>query len=879
MKNETPIRRQYLEIKAKHKNSLLLFRLGDFYEAFDEDARLLARELDIVLTSRSMGKSSERVPLAGVPHFVLEKHLATLISRGHRVAICEQTSAAPVKGDDGKKLIQREVVRIVTAGTIIEPLLLDSKTNNYLVSFISDGMRAGIAYADITTGDFAVTEIENKDAISELQRLAPAEILLTETEKDFSNQDLPQFVTKLKAEFFSLKNSTNALLKHFNSRTLKPLGLDNFPLAISAAGALISYLNETQSGAANQLTRLRTYDSRQFMLLDSRTLRSLEIFESASGASLLSLIDRTQTAMGGRLLRKWLREPLLDCAEIYRRQEHLAWFIENEKARLKLRDVFSNIKDLERISSRAKANFTSAYELQAFGKSLELIPLIKQILRSDSIRFNQIIAHLPECAETAKLIESGISAELPSRCNEQTGIIRAGFSEELDKLRSTLKDGKLFLAEMEKRERERTGIKSLRVGFNKVFGYYIEVTKPNLHLVPDNYTRKQTLLPAERFVTLELKEYESLVIHAQERIAELETNLYRKICLEVGKKRPEILLAASTIAYLDAICGLADVSDEFGYARPTVNETSLLRIKNGRHAVLEKISRETEVGIRDSEDSPSNLHTQLPCKFIANDAALGGNGAPQIALITGPNASGKSTYLRQIALIVLLAQIGSFVPADEAVIGICDRIFTRIGLYDRIGSGESTFMTEMIETAEILHHSTPQSLISLDELGRGTSTFDGLAVARAVLEFIHNHPKLQTRTLFATHYHELADLERLLPGIENFYFLIDEKNDKLTFKYKIAKGTALKSYGVYAAQMAGLPKPVIRRAEELLQEYENEGGDEPKIKDDISEVELKLAEIDINNLSPVEALMKIYELKDIAKKHERKFPDLKRAFG
>ncbi|MBA4124777.1 MAG: DNA mismatch repair protein MutS [Acidobacteria bacterium] len=848
MKNETPIRRQYLEIKAKHKESLLLFRMGDFYEAFDDDARILARELDIALTSRSLGKESPRVPLAGVPHFVLEKHLATLISRGHRVAICEQTSATSVKGEGGKRLFQREVVRVVTAGTIIEPQLLDSKSNNYLVSFISDGNRAGIAYADITTGDFAVTEIENKDALAELQRLAPAEILLAKTDSEFSNQDLPHFVTRLQTEVFDVENARKTLLKHFNSKTLKPFGLENSQLAVSAAGALIFYLNETQSGSAQQLTRLTSYDSRAFMLLDARTLRSLEIFESATETSLWSVIDRTKTAMGGRLLRRWIRQPLLDCAEIYRRQEHLAWFKENESERNKLQEILSDVKDLERLSSGAKANFLSAYELRAFGKSLELIPKIKEILRTDPIHFGQLLAHLPECVETANLIEAGISEELPSRYTEQVGIIRNGFSEELDKLRLTLKDGKVFLAEMEKRERERTGIRSLRVGFNKVFGYFIEVTKPNIHLVPENYTRKQTLVPSERYITLELKEYESLVIHAEERIAELENNLFRQICLEVSKNRQEVLLAASTISYLDAICGLADVADEFNYVRPTVNETSLLRIKNGRHAVIETLFAEQNID------------------FVANDAALGGNGAPQIALITGPNASGKSTYLRQISLIVLLAQIGSFVPADEAVIGICDRIFTRIGLYDRIGSGESTFMTEMIETAEILHHATPQSLILLDELGRGTSTYDGLAVARAVLEYIHNHPKLKTRTLFATHYHELAEIAEILPRLDNFYFLIDEEKDKLTFKYKIAKGTALKSYGVYAAQLAGLPKPVVHRAEELLEEYEKEDYSLKNLTNDSSsstEIERSLAEIDTDNLSPVEALMKIYELKNL----------------
>ena len=852
MENETPIRRQYLEIKAKHQDSILLFRLGDFYEAFDEDAKILARELDIVLTSRAMGKDT-RVPLAGVPHFVIEKHLATLISRGHRVAICEQTSAAPLKNKDGKKLIQREVVRVVTAGTVIEPLLLDSKTNNYLVSFFSDGNRAGIAYADITTGDFAATEIENKNAIAELQRLAPAEILIAETQEAFSNRDLPQFVTKQKAEIFALKNARKTLFEHFNTNTLKPFGLDDAPLAISAAGALIAYLQETNNGTAEQLTRLKSYDSNSFMFLNERTLRSLEIFDGSSGASLLSIIDRTATAMGGRLIRRWLRQPLLDCAEIFRRQEHLAWFKENQESRTKLQSVLSEIKDLERLSSRAKANFLSAYELRVFGKSLELIPEIKKVLRLDTIRFGQLLAHLPECAETAELIESGIAEEPPARYAEQVGIIREGFSEELDRLRGILKDGKGFFAELERRERERTGIRSLKVGFNKVFGYYIEVTKSNLHLVPSDYTRKQTLLPAERFVTLELKEHESLVLHAQERIAELENNLFRQICNEVGKHRPEVLLAANTVAYLDAICSLADVADEFDYARPTVNETSLLRVKNGRHAVVENILR--------GENA----------EFIANDAALGGNGAPQIALITGPNASGKSTYLRQIALIVLLAQIGSFVPADEAVVGVCDRIFTRVGLYDRIGSGESTFMTEMIETAEILHHASPQSLILLDELGRGTSTYDGLAVARAVLEFIHNHPKLKSRTLFATHYHELAELEAVLTKLENYFFLIEEKKDKLTFKYKISKGTALKSYGVYAAKLAGLPKPVVHRADELLKEYELDNSSSRSSQnaaETLSEVERKLSEIDIDSLSPVEALMKIYELKKVLAEKE-----------
>lgn len=848
MKAETPIRRQYLEIKEKHKDALLLFRLGDFYEAFDDDARILANELEIVLTSKSMGKDL-RVPLAGVPYHSLERHLATLISRGHRVAICDQTSTVPIKGDDGKRLIQREVTRIVTAGTVIEPTLLDSNSNNYLCAFISDGRHAGIAHADITTGDFAVTEIENAEALTELQRLAPAEIIIPQTETGFSNQDLPVFVTRLNAKFFKLETARKTLFKHFNTKTLQPFGLEKKSLATQAAGALVSYLKETQTNAAEQLTRLKSYNSHDFMLIDAHTLRSLEVLESSTNSSLLSAIDRTKTSMGGRLLRRWLRQPLLDTAEIYRRQEHLGWFKENPAEREKLAYIFSEIKDLERLSGRAKANCISPYELVAFGKSLELLPKIKAVLQKDTMRFGQLLAHLPDCQSVASLIESAISAELPTKINELIGTIRTGFSKELDKLRSTLNDGKGFLAEMETRERHRTGIKNLRVAYNKVFGYFIEVTKSNLHLVPSDYIRKQTLVPSERFVTLELKEHESLVVHAQERLEELENTLFRQICQEVGKHRQQILLAAATIAYLDVITGLAGTADEFNYVRPSVNDTSLLRIKNGRHAVVEKILRE-----KDQE-------------FIANDSALGGNNAPQIALITGPNASGKSTYLRQIALIILLAQIGSFVPAEEAVIGTVDRIFTRIGLYDKIGSGESTFMTEMIETAEILHHATPKSLILLDELGRGTSTYDGLAVARSVVEFIHNHPKLQTRTLFATHYHELAELENLLPKLENLHVEIEEEGSELIFKYKISRGVALKSYGVYAAKLAGLPKPVVHRAEELLHQYEaeNTGFNVPNSGSVNSNIiEERLQGMDLDVLTPVEAMTKLYELKKLA---------------
>ncbi|HEX8264230.1 MAG TPA: DNA mismatch repair protein MutS [Pyrinomonadaceae bacterium] len=856
MKTETPIRRQYLEIKKRHRDALLLFRIGDFYEAFDDDARLLARELDIVLTSKPMGKGL-RVPLSGVPYHSLERHLATLIAKGHRVAICEQLTDAPIKGEDGKRLIERDVVRIVTPGTVLEPGLLNSKTNNYIAAFCTDGRRAGIAYADVTTGDFAATEIENNYALTELQRIAPAEILLAKTEREFSNQALPGFVTAIDSKIFEPETANRILRKHFASKSLVPFGLENQPLAASSAAAIVFYLRETQIAAAEQLTRLTSYDAGNFMILDAQTVRSLEIFDSQSeGKSLLAILDQTKTPMGGRLLRRWLRQPLMNVAEIVKRQEHIAFFKENREARIELSAVLENLHDIERIVGRTRASLCSANELLALSRSLRQIPRVRGILQKDSARFGTTLVNLPACEQTANLIEKAISDE--ASASEKIGIIREGFNDELDRLRKLVKDGKNYLADLESRERARSGIKSLRVTYNKVFGYFIEVSKSNLHLVPADYVRKQTLVNAERFVTLELKEYESLVLNSQERLAELENSIFRQVCHEIGKNRQQISAAAQILAYLDTICSLAEVADKLNYCKPHVNDTSLLRIKNGRHPVVEKTIE----------------------NFVANDAALGGNGAPNIALITGPNASGKSTYLRQIALAVLMAQIGSFVPAEEAVIGLTDRIFTRIGLYDRIGAGESTFMTEMVETAEILHHATGRSLILLDELGRGTSTFDGLAVARAVVEFIHNHPKLQSRTIFATHYHELAELAEILPRLENLHVEIEERGDELEFLYKVSPGVALRSYGVYAAKLAGLPKPVVRRAEQLLGEYEKDDL-KSNISDfksqNLTETESALLEIDLDGISPVEALMKLYELKKLAETSRTKTTSQKRS--
>lgn len=856
MTTQTPLHKQYQDIKRRYRDAILLFRIGDFYETFDDDARLLSRELDIVLTSKPMGKNL-RMPLAGIPHHSLERHLATLIARGHRVAICEQLTAQPVKGEGGRNLIERDVVRVVTPGTVLEPGLLQSKANNYLAAYVTDGKRAGIAYADVTTGDFAATEVESAVGIPELQRIAPSELLVPMGAADAESDALPGFITRCRDQQFTFESARRTLLDHFRARTLAPFGLSRWPLAASAAGAIIAYLKETQLTAADQLTRLTSYRTGSFMALDAQTMRSLEIFESGTETpSLLATLDRTRTAMGGRLLRRWLRQPLLDVAEVVRRQEHVSWFLEQKRARAELSTILEFMHDLERLSGRARACVASAQELLALGQSLKAIPQVRSILQRDVNRFSSLLDELPPCEAAASLIEKAISDDLPTR-SEPGKVIREGFSEELDGLRALLRDGRAYLANMEQRERARTGIKSLRVGYNKVFGYFIEVTRPNLPLVPADYTRKQTLSTSERFVTLELKEHEALVVNAQERIAELEAGLFRKVCAEVGKARDEIRAAAAAVAYLDAVASFAETAEQSDYVRPAVVDSSQLSIRLGRHPVLERIVEEGS--------------------FVANDTVLADDEAAQIALITGPNMSGKSTYLRQTALIVLMAQTGCFVPASHAVIGLCDRIFTRIGLYDRLGSGESTFMTEMVETAQILHHATPRSLILLDELGRGTSTYDGLAVARAVLEYIHNHPQIRSKTLFATHYHELTELADVLPRLKNLHVEIAEQGSELVFLYKISPGSALKSYGVYAARLAGLPLPVVRRAEKLLAEYEAtaelQGGvnenaltdrspSQPLMRD--SELTQALLKIDPDGLSPVEALMKLYELKSLA---------------
>jgi DNA mismatch repair protein MutS len=857
----TPIRRQYLRIKKQYPHAIVLFRLGDFYETFDEDARVASKELEIVLTSREMGKGN-KIPLAGIPYHALDGYLARLINRGYKVAICEQlTKPGEVKG-----LVERDVVRLVTPGTVVEPSLLNSKTNNYLVSVVVGEGEVGLAYVDITTSEFAVTQLPLARAKTELQRLNPSEVIAPE-KADIDVLDIDGNVTRLDSYRFDLEVARQSLLDHFNVATLEGYGCANLPLAIRAAGAIVYYIGETQKTVKGQLTRLTTYTTDNFMALDEQTQRNLEIFQGArSGSlegSLLSVIDATKTPMGGRLLRKWLGQPLLDVNELNKRQDAIDWFAGKTLERRKIIDILKNIADLERLINRIRSEIAIPRELVTLRRSLEAIPKLKEILdyhpeRSEGSRggeadvaINWLKDELKPLQTPIDLISQAIVDE-PSSSLGEGGVIKRGFSEELDNLREVSGSAKQYLAGLELKERERTGIKNLRVGFNNVFGYYIEVSNANLKQVPVDFIRKQTLVNGERFFTPELKEYESMILNARDRIEQMETDLYRRVCRQVAAESDKILTLGSALAHLDVFTSLAEVAVHNNYVRPKLDDGIIIDIKAGRHPVVER-------SLTDGSFVPNDI-------FLSNDDA-------QLIVLTGPNMSGKSTYLRQVALIVLLAQIGSFVPASSAHIGIVDRIFTRIGARDDLAAGQSTFMVEMVETANILNNATPRSLLILDEIGRGTSTYDGLSIARAVAEYIHNYKGLGARTVFATHYHEMVSLAAYLPRVKNFNVAVIEEAGRVIFLHKIVPGGVDKSYGIHVAQLAGLPKAVLHRAREVLDELESNGKQAKPVKKaqepipqiplfgEKSELEKTLDNIDINSLTPLEALNKLYELK------------------
>jgi DNA mismatch repair protein MutS len=855
--NITPIRQQYLRIKRQYPQVILFFRLGDFYETFDDDARIASKELEIVLTSRGMGKGNI-IPMAGIPYHAVDNYLARLISRGYKVAICEQMT----KPGETKGIVQREVVRLVTPGTVVEPGLLKSKSNNFLSSLVIDGESAGLAYVDITTGEFAVTQTSLTRIISEVDRLKPSEIIVSKN-SELSSLKLTGLISRVEDYDFDYEASLKTLLDHFGVASLDGFGCGNLPLAIRAAGSIVQYLKETQKGALAQISGLSTYSTDSFMALDVQTQNNLELFRSSRSGhaegSLLSVLDLTKTAMGGRLLRKWLGQPLLNKKDINGRLDGVEWFFQDGLKRNQIINLLSDIADLERLINRIKGNIASPRELVALKRGLEKTPQFVEILIGSPLDW--LKQEIKPQTEIVDLVSKSIGDQPPGGLNDG-GVIKPGFSPELDDLRTKSTNSKQYLANLERQERERSGIKSLKVGFNHVFGYYIEVSNSNLSQVPQDYIRRQTLTGGERYFTPELKEYESQILHAQERIKDLETDIFYRVCSQVAASTEQILVLARGLAHLDVYSSLAEAAVRNNYVRPQLNDDLSIIIKEGRHPVVER--------------------TLPDSSFIPNDTLLS-NDSSQLIILTGPNMSGKSTYLRQVALITLIAQTGSFVPASSATIGIVDRIFTRIGAGEDLAAGKSTFMVEMTETANILNNATARSLIILDEIGRGTSTYDGLSIARAVAEYIHNSPRLGAKTLFATHYHELVELAGLLPRVKNFNVAVTEESGEVVFLRKIVPGGVDKSYGIHVAKLAGLPKPVIGRAQEVLSDLESVNlksqvrstrkseknralpdiqisffGQQPQIITD-------LEKLDINSLSPLEALNKLYELQKKAK--------------
>ena len=860
----TPMRQQYLHIKKQYPGTIVLFRLGDFYETFDDDARTVAQVCDIVLTSRPVGKN-QRVPLAGVPYHSVETYIARLLQAGYKVAIVEQVGEIT-----NRELVEREVVRVVTPGTVVEPALLDERRNNYLAALVVEGNRAGLAYADITTGEFAVTQLDGDDLsrllAAELDRLRPAELVIDDRKAADRWEQLPGSplsdlaLTEYDAWRFELETARRALLEHFEVGSLEGFGLAGLPLATRAAGALVQYLAETQRARLAQLSSLHTYSTEQFMLLDPASRRNLELTQTlragAVKGSLLGVLDATVTGMGGRLLRQWLNQPLLDLPRLNERLDAVEFFYRDTSLRTRLRQLLKGVTDLERLAGRAVQMISRPRDLIGIRNSLETLPKVQELLKPDPSvaegtgrgQFFTDLAALDPCLDLVMLIGQAIVDDPPATL-AAGGAIRPGFSAELDNIVAASRDARVWIAELERREQTRSGIKGLKVGYNKVFGYYLEISKANAERAPSDYIRKQTLVNAERYITPELKEYEALVLNAQERIADLEGRIYRQVVEQIAAAGARLWAVARALSQLDVYATLAEVALMHRYIRPQLSEGDDLHIEAGRHPVVEVAQREEP--------------------FVPNDTLF--SSEEKLLVITGPNMSGKSTYLRQVALIVLMAQIGSFVPADEAQIGLVDRIFTRIGAQDEISAGQSTFMVEMVETANLLNHATPRSLLVLDEVGRGTSTYDGMSIAWAVVEHIHNHPRLRCKTLFATHYHELTQLAELLPNIRNYNVAVAEEKGKVVFLRRIVPGGADRSYGIHVAQLAGLPKPVIHRAEEILQELEHEArapGSTPKTVE-VRQLPLfavsnpvleELRRLDVSAMTPLEAIAKLYEL-------------------
>ena len=867
----TPMMEQYFEIKNKYKDCILFYRLGDFYEMFYDDALVASKELEITLTGKNCGQE-ERAPMCGVPFHSCEPYISKLVERGYRVAICEQVEDPKA----AKGIVKRDVIRVVTPGTNTMSQSLDESRNNYIMSVFCENDSFGVAVCDLSTGEFRTTQVEHQDALfDEMNKFEPSEIICNDAfcicgmDFDFIREKIGAVITPVESYFFEMDHCEKMIREQYHLINLEGIGLADYPFGVIASGGLLQYLHETQKTSLSHLMELIPYSTQNYMVLDSSTRRNLELCETlrekSKKGSLLWVLDKTKTAMGARMLRKMVEQPLIHKKSIMDRLDAVEMLKENVMAREELREYMNSIYDLERLTMKISYRSANPRDLISFKTSIQYLPYIKAILEQFSKGLLAKMAEdLDPLEDLYELLDQSIEEDPPIPIKEG-GIIKDGFSEEVDHLKKAKTEGKSWLAELEEREREKTGIKNLRVRFNKVFGYYIEVTNSYKDLVPDYYIRRQTLANAERYITEELEELARTILGAEDKLCALEYELYVDIREKLAAQMDRIQKTAHVIAWVDAFASLALTAEQNGYVRPTINQKGTIDIKEGRHPVVEKMMR-------------GDL-------FVSNDTLLD-HKKNRVNIITGPNMAGKSTYMRQTALIVLMAQIGSFVPAKSASIGLVDRIFTRVGASDDLASGQSTFMVEMSEVANILRNATKDSLLILDEIGRGTSTFDGLSIAWAVVEYISGSALSGAKTLFATHYHELTELEGKLPGVNNYCIAVQEKGDNIIFLRKIIKGSADKSYGIQVAKLAGVPDPVIERAKEIAQELEQsditsntknlrrkkETEEEPvqlslfdtmgimpvEMKESPVEAELKQAEL--GNMTPIQALNYLYEL-------------------
>ena len=855
----TPMQRQYNEIKGKNQDCILFFRLGDFYEMFNDDARIAANELDLTLTTRDRGKpKEEQTPMCGVPYHSVDSYIARLVQKGYKVAICEQmTDPATTKG-----LVERDITRIVTPGTVTESCMLDESKNNYMACLYGMGGKFGLAFCDVSTGAFFVTVCSDAQSVaSELGRFAPSEVLRfgagveEEAISDALFRRLGCCVDEGQEQQFRLEDAEDLLERHFQ-QNLAQLGIAGMDMAVIASGALLQVLLDVQKNELKHIRQLQYYTNGKFMELDMDARRNLELTETMRAkekkGSLLWVLDKTHTAMGGRMLRSWMEKPLLDVAEISRRHGAVEDLVENPIVRGELTEALKDVSDLERVMTRIVTGTVNCRDLLGLARGFRALPEVKaQLQHCESPLLRKLEAAIDPLTECADMIENTIVDEPPLTVREG-GIIRKGANADADRLRDIMDGGKDIIASIEASEKEKTGIRTLKVSFNRVFGYYIEVSKSFMEQVPDHYIRKQTLANCERYITQELKELEEQVLTAKDRLTALEYQIFTQLREYLAQQAARVQLTASAVASADALCSLASVAVQRGYCRPEITLGREIHIENGRHPVVEAVLKDT--------------------LFVPNDTSLGSDDN-QVAIITGPNMAGKSTYMRQVALIVLMAQMGSFVPARSAKIGLVDRVFTRIGASDDLASGQSTFMVEMAEVASILKYATSRSLLILDEIGRGTSTYDGMAIARAVLEYAASPKRLGAKTLFATHYHELSTMEQRLPNVKNYNIAVKKRGDQMIFLRKIVPGATDDSYGIEVAKLAGIPNTVISRAREILEELEAEGGrvqvvSEVAADDQVSMMDLTgqqviaaLEAITVETLTPIEAMNELYKLK------------------